>query len=182
MNISKDHRESLTRAAIGQKLKKDATQTGWGLLIAIPLITLIALGIYFEMTAFFGKHPIIYVLVGGMAAVCLAGVVRVVYDIVRTVRAVDLGQYTVTEDTFCHLEIRELPVRQQTKHHKFDYIFSFASGKTYAADSLEDTDTRLEYAMQFSKEGEIFYLVAADSTPEKILLIYPGSLFRYENR
>ena len=47
---------------------------------------------------------------------------------------------------------------------------------------MDDTQTRLEYAVQFSKEGEKFYLITMDYNPDKILYIYPGVLFRYENR
>ena len=71
---------------------------------------------------------------------------------------------------------------QRTKHYHFDYIFSFASGKTYVAGNMENPRTRLEYAVQFSKEGEKFYLITMDYNPDKILYIYPGVLFRYENR
>ena len=182
MNQSKDHREVLTHAAIGRKLKKDATAGLWGLLLLIPLTMLVIGAIYFELTVFFGKRVIFYVLAAVIAVFFLVKIGNILYDSVRTIRAVNTGRYTVTEDIFCQLEIRELSWRRQTRHHRFDYIFSFASGKTYVTDHMDDTQTRLEYAVQFSKEGEKFYLVTADYNPDKILLIYPGVLFRYENR
>ena len=37
MYNSKDHREALTRAAIGQKLKRDATAGFWGLLLVLEM-------------------------------------------------------------------------------------------------------------------------------------------------
>ena len=182
MNQSKDHREALTHAAIGRKLKKDAILSHWGILFASPLLALIIWAIYFEITVFFGERQVLRILFGAVAVVFTIEVVRMAYDIVRTIRAVNTGRYTVTEDIFCQLEIRELPWRRKTRHHHFDYIFSFASGTTYVTDHMDDTQTRLEYAVQFSKEGEKFYLVTADYNPDKILLIYPGVLFRYENR
>ena len=182
MNQSKDHREVLTHAAIGRKLKKDAILSHWGILFASPLLALIIWAIYFEITVFFGERQVSRILFGAVAVVFTIEVVKLAYDIVRTIRAVNTGRYTVTEDVFCQLEIQELPWRRKTRHHHFDYIFSFASGKTYVTDHMDDTQTRLEYAVQFSKEGEKFYLVTADYNPDKILLIYPGVLFRYENR
>ena len=178
----KDHREALTRAAIGRKLKRDATAGLWGLLLVIPLTMLVIWAIYFELTAFFGKRVIFYVLAAVMAAFFLVKLGRIIYDSVRTILAVNAGEFSVSEDIFCHLEIRELPWRQRTKHYHFDYIFSFVSGKTYVTGSIDNTQTRLEYAVQFSKEGEKFYLITMDYNPDKILYIYPGVLFRYENR
>ena len=182
MYNSKDHREALTRAAIGRKLKKDATAALWGLLLVIPLTMLVIGAIYFELTVFFGKRVIFYVLAAVMAAFFLVKLGRIIYDSVRTILAVNAGEFSVSEGIFCHLEIRELPWRHKTRSHRFDYIFSFASGKTYVAGNMENPRTRLEYAVQFSKEGEKFYLITMDYNPDKILYIYPGVLFRYENR
>ena len=70
MYNSKDHREALTRAAIGRQLKKDAPAALWGLLLLIPLTMLVIGAIYFELTVFFGKRVIFYVL----AAVIAAGI------------------------------------------------------------------------------------------------------------
>ena len=182
MYNSKDHREALTRAAIGRKLKKDATAGLWGLLLVIPLTMLVIGAIYFELTVFFGKRVIFYVLAAVMAAFFLAKLGSIIYDSVRTILAVNAGEFSVSEDIFCQLEIRELPWRHKTRSHSFDYIFSFASGKTYKVSNLEYNRTRLGYAAQFSKEGEKFYLVSADYKPDKILLIYSGALYRYDDR
>lgn len=182
MYNSKDHREALTRAAIGRKLKRDATAGLWGLLLLIPLTMLVIGAIYFDLTVFFGKRVIFYVLAAVIAVFFLVKIGSIIYDSVRTILAVNAGEFSVTEDIFCQLEIRELPWRQRTKHYHFDYIFSFASGKTYVTGSIDNTQTRLEYAVQFSKEGEKFYLITMDYNPDKILYIYPGVLFRYENR
>ena len=182
MYNSKDHREALTRAAIGRKLKRDATAGLWGLLLVIPLTMLVIGAIYFELTVFFGKRVIFYVLAAVIAVFFLVKIGSIIYDSVRTILAVNAGEFSVTEDIFCQLEIRELPWRHKTRSHSFDYIFSFAGGKTYVTGSIDNTQTRLEYAVQFSKEGEKFYLITMDYNPDKILYIYPGVLFRYENR
>lgn len=182
MNNSKDHREVLTRTYIGRKLKRDATDGIWGLLFVVPLMALITWMIYFELTAFFGKRVIFHILAAAVTVFFLVKIGSVVYDIVRTIRAVNAGRYSVTEDKFCHLEIQELPFGKRSRRHTFNYVFSFASGKTYEAGDSTYTNTRLEYAVQFSKEGEVFYLVTMDYKPDKVLYIYPGTLFRYENR
>ena len=80
MNQSKDHREVLTHAAIGRKLKKDAILSHWGILFASPLLALIIWAIYFEITVFFGERQVSRILFGAVAVVFTIEVVKLAYQ------------------------------------------------------------------------------------------------------
>jgi hypothetical protein len=182
MHHSTDQREVITRTDIGKKLKKDAVRDLVWLLVAAVFAAQYVWLIFFEPEMFRGRHLIVYIMAGAAAALVIWGGISMVYNHVRLVYALFAGKYTVTEDTFCQFELRDVPWYQSSRHHVNDYVFSFASGKTYKVSNLEYNRTRLGYAAQFSKEGEKFYLVSADYKPDKVLLIYSGTLYRYEDR
>ena len=183
MDHSTDHREIITRTAIGQNLKMDAIRDICWLLVFIPFAVLwiVCLDAVMEGTSVF--HILVWAFVLVLSTALFVGIAKTVYDRVRVILAVNAGKYTVSEDILCQRVERENPWYCRPRYNRCTYVFSFASGKTCVSNSLRHTNTyRRHYAQQLSKEGDGFYVVFLDHAPEKIRLVYPGILFRYENR
>ena len=179
MNYSTDHRDVITRTAIGRKLKRDALL---GIIVALVLSLFAVLWfIYFE-AAVVGSG-VLHILVLVLSAVYFLCVVKAVYDQVKVLLAVKAGKYTVSEDVLLQRVVREYPWYGRRRYNRCTYMFAFASGKLYMCNGPRHTHSYIRhYEQQLSKEGDMFYVVVLDHAPEKIRLVYPGILFRYEDR
>jgi len=179
MNYSTDHRDVITRTAIGRKLKRDAL---FGIIVALVLSLFAVLWfIYFE-AAVVGSG-VLQILVLVLSAVYFFCVVKAVYDQVKVLLAVKAGKYTVSEDVLLQRVVREYPWYGRRRYNRCTYLFAFASGKLYMCNGPRHTHSYIRhYEQQLSKEGDMFYVVVLDHAPEKIRLVYPGILFRYEDR
>ena len=185
MNHSTDHRERITREEIGRKLKTDALRDIFWLLLFIPFAVLWVMCLDFVMGDVISVfYTFVWGIVLVLGGILLVGIVKTVYERVRIILAVNAGTYTVSEDILCQRVMREYPWYSRSRvYGKCKYVFSFASGKTCVNDGVRYIDTgREHYAQQFSREGDEFYVVFTDDAPERILLVYPSILFRYEDR
>ncbi len=183
MNYSTDHRDVITRTAIGRKLKRDAIRDICWLLIFIPFAVLWIVCLDAVMEGMSVFHILVWAFVLVLGAVLLVGIAKTVYDRVRVILAVKAGKYTVSEDVLLQRVVREYPWYGRRRYNRCTYMFAFASGKLYMCNGPRHTHSYIRhYEQQLSKEGDMFYVVVLDHAPEKIRLVYPGILFRYEDR
>ena len=175
MNYSTDHRDVITRTAIGRKLKSDALL---GIIVIVALSLFMVLWfIYLEAAVV--VSGVLHILIWALSAVYFFCVVKAVYDQVKVLLAVKAGKYTVSEDVLLQRVVRY----GRRRYNSCTYMFAFASGKLYMYNGPRHTHSYIRhYEQQLSKEGDMFYVVVLDHAPEKIRLVYPGFLFRYEDR
>ena len=177
-------REIITRAEIGQQLKKNAKEVLLGLIVLLPLLCLIiavAWGLQSIISNFF--IPVISIILSVVLAIIptvflLLAAISDVYDSLRILQAASKGSYTVCEDVFWKVD----HIHRHGWSRTTELEFLFGSGKKYVIDYHAKNDTRHKYIAEHSKQGDMVYLVTIDKKPDTPVLIYSGDLFKYEDR
>lgn len=188
----KDEREVLTRQTVVQKLKYESQRSMVG-----ALMTLVLGGMFFGMLSLlcaFGLSaelnmlkllPLIFYI--PVLIVCAVIFARALARMLKAQR----GEFTVTQECLTAVKDNQLSLMQLivyggihtllgNKAH-LNHVFEFESGKKFIANVEEYKNTRLDTAARFSLEGDSFYLVYYNDTPDKIVLLFSSKAYNYKD-
>lgn len=180
---NEDRRELITRAVIGNFLKKEMSH-GMGIVIAVVsllfVIPFLVLSVIVDRLVF----KIVAVVIIALGLVCVTSVAcRVVY----VIHTVNSGRFSVSEDTLvCVEELLYDKINRTSRSHlpveHHDYVFRFESGKEFTVTApIPKDETRLSFSVNHSNKGDLFYVVTLDKKPDEIVLIYSGVIFKYRD-
>ncbi len=183
----KDERELLTRKTVLEKLVRDSKRYIVSVIICL-LVYLVFFGIvHVLLTSIFSDAYVVAIVV---ECLILVPAIEFLYLIIREMLRIRLatnGEFTISEDYLQKVETAKpnlwrifLRGRLLSKSN-LDHVFEFKSGRKFVANCAEHKNTRINAAANFSSQGDLFYIVCFNNSPQSVVWIYSSKTYYYKN-